>query len=183
MFRNATPKRALLYLSLSLCLFCLFGLRDPFDLFGALSELSLTRVPVDNFRVGGVFQKAYFLVNCPSGKKFSLALVSSILMPPAFRLSHMNSYISRVPKNWRYPMGSRQKNGCFTARLTVKVRGISPLGPDVKIWAHFFHWNLIFWYSIHILSHCEGLKNAFFMPFTPPLYCYPTILWQSSSKQ
>ena len=60
MFSNATPKRALLYLSLPVCL---FGLGEPFDLFGALSELSLTRVPVDNFRVGGVFQKVYFLVN------------------------------------------------------------------------------------------------------------------------
>ena len=29
----------------------------------------------------------------------------------------------------------------------------------------------------------RGLKNALFIPFTPPLYRHPTILWQSSSKQ
>ena len=34
-----------------------------------------------------------------------------------------------------------------------------------KFWS-FFHWNLILWDSKYILSHCEGSKNAFFMPFS-----------------
>ena len=27
----------------------------------------------------------------------------------------------------------------------------------------------------------KNLKNALLIPFTPLLYCYPTVLWQSSS--
>ena len=47
----------------------------------------------------------------------------------------------------------------------------------------FLHWNLILWYSKHILFHCKGSQNAFFMSLAPLLYRYPTTLWQSSNKQ
>ena len=34
-----------------------------------------------------------------------------------------------------------------------------------KFWP-FFPWNMILWCKKHILFHCEGLKNAFIMPFS-----------------
>ena len=50
---------------------------------------------------------------------------------------------------------THKKSGYFTVRLTVsKCENFDP------------HWNLILWHLKHILSHCEGSQNAFFMPFS-----------------
>ena len=49
--------------------------------------------------------------------------------------------------------------------------GVSHLGRDQKqMWK--------FWPIFLIVG---GLKKAFFIPLTPLLYCYLTVLWQSSS--
>ena len=46
---------------------------------------------------------------------------------------------------------------------------------SIEIW--FFHIQNTFYLIV------RDLKNVFLMPFTPLLYSYPTILWQSNSKQ
>ena len=50
-----------------------------------------------------------------------------------------------------------------------------------KIWPIFF--NGIWLYDTQNTYHLivRGLKNAFLMPLSPLLYCYLTLLWQSSS--
>ena len=59
-----------------------------------------------------------------------------------------------------HKLGKASKNGYFKVRLAVSGDGgVSHLGPDRKqMWKCWpiFHWNLILWYSKHILSHCEG---------------------------
>ena len=76
-----------------------------------------------------------------------------------------------------------QKNGYFTVRLAV--RGVSPLGPGRKNMWNFdpFLNCLVLGYSKHTYLIVRGLKNAFIMSFTPLLYRYPTILWQSREQQ
>ena len=70
------------------------------------------------------------------------------------------------------------KNGLFT---------VSPLGPDhkqmLKICPKFFIEIGFFDTQNTFYLIVRGLKNAFFMPFKPPLHHYPTILWKSNSKQ
>ena len=52
----------------------------------------------------------------------------------------------------------------------------------MKILTHFFI--EIWFFGTHNTFYLivRGLKNVFFMAVTPPLYHYPTILWQSSSN-
>ena len=57
-------------------------------------------------------------------------------------------------------------------------------GPDRKQMWRFFPVFIKIWFfdtqnSFYIIV--RGLKNAFFMPLTPLLYCYMAVLWQSSS--
>ena len=82
--------------------------------------------------------------------------------------------------NWR---GGALKNGYFTVRLAI--RGVSPLGPGRKNKWNFdpFLNCLVLGYSKHTYLIVRGLKNAFIMSFTPLLYRYPTILWQSREQQ
>ena len=55
------------------------------------------------------------------------------------------------------------------ALLTVKGGGVSPVGPDrKKMWEFWSIFSLEFDSLAlkHILSHCEGSQNAFFMPYS-----------------
>ena len=65
--------------------------------------------------------------------------------------------------------------------------GVSPLGPDrKKMWKFWLIFFIEIWFfdtQKTFFLIVRGLENAFFMSLTPLLYCYPTILWQSSSKQ
>ena len=36
-------------------------------------------------------------------------------------------------------------------------------------------------FKTHFMSLCEGSRKCILMPLTPLLYCYVTVLWQSSS--
>ena len=73
-------------------------------------------------------------------------------------------------------------NRYLMARL--KVRGVSHLDSEhMQIWKFWLNFSIEFRFlDTHNTFYLivKGLKNAFFMPLTPPLYRYSTILWQSS---
>ena len=58
---------------------------------------------------------------------------------------------------------------------------VSQLGHDCKqMWKfHFFLVECNTQNTVYLVV--KNLKNALLIPFTPLLYCYPTVLWQSSS--
>ena len=67
------------------------------------------------------------------------------------------------------------KERVFYGQADRKGRRVSPVGPDRKqMWKcwSFCHWNLILWYSKHILSQCEGSQK-----FACPLRLCYTSTW------
>ena len=66
------------------------------------------------------------------------------------------------------------KNGLFTALTVSKCENLYPFYPFfIETW--FFDTQKTFYIIV------RGLENGFFMPLTPLLYWYLTVLWQSSS--
>ena len=63
--------------------------------------------------------------------------------------------------------------------VMLTVRGVSSLGPGRKKMCNFgpFLNCLILGYSKHTYLIVRGLKNAFFMSFTPLLYRYPYLIF------
>ena len=80
------------------------------------------------------------------------------------------------------------KRGPGEDLLDLKAcKDVGHLGPDrKKISKYWPIFSIEFWFfdtqnTFYLIV--RGLKSAFFMSVTSPVYCYSMILWQSSSKQ
>ena len=69
---------------------------------------------------------------------------------------------------------------CETVHLNFSCHSVSYTLGNFEVMLRESSKNDLFTVTIHLIV--RGLKNVFFMAVTPPLYHYPTILWQSSSN-
>ena len=69
-------------------------------------------------------------------------------------------------------------------RLTIRGGGSAPSALTVGKCEMLTHFSIEMWFfdTENTFYLVRGLKSAFFISLTTPLYCYPTILWQGNSS-